>query len=116
MIAKSAGASADVRIETQYGVTINDPTLTEKMLPSLRKAVGVTNVSVGPKSSTSEDFSSYQELIPGLFFYVGITPKGTDPEKTATNHSPRFYVDEAGLLTGVKVMTQLAVDYLQMAK
>ena len=73
-------------------------------------------MSLGQKSGGAEDFSFYQKIIPGLFFFVGVTPKGTDPKKTAPNHSPRFYVDEAGLLTGVKAMTQLAVDYLQMAK
>lgn len=115
MIAKSAGASAAVQIESPYKVTVNDEKLTEKMLPSLRKAAGAQNVSLRPKSPGAEDFSNYQEIIPGLFFFIGITPKGTDPNKTAPNHSPRFYVDEAGLLVGVKALAQLTVDYLQAA-
>ena len=31
----------------------------------------------------------------------------------AANHSPLFYVDEAALVTGVRVMANLAVDYLE---
>jgi len=116
MIAKSAGANVDVTIESPYKVTFNDEKLTEKMLPTLRKVVGVENVYLDQKQTVTEDFSYYQEVIPGLFFFVGITPKGTDPKKTAPNHSPRFYVDEAGLVVGVKGLAQLAVDYLQAAK
>jgi amidohydrolase len=113
MIAKSAGAGAEVRIESPYHVTVNDERLTALMAPTLRRVAGAENVLLGPKASTAEDFSFYGEIVPGLFFRIGITPRGTDPKKAANNHSPRFYVDEAGLLLGVKAMTQLAVDYLQ---
>jgi amidohydrolase len=113
LIAKSAGASAEVRIESPYKVTVNDEKLTEKMLPSLRKAAGAQNVSLSPRLSVAEDFSFYQEIIPGLFFYIGITPKGTDPRKAEFNHSPRFYVDDTGLPLGMKALAQLTVDYLQ---
>ena len=115
MIAKSAGASAEVTIESPYKVTVNDERLTERMLPTLRKVAGMQNVHLDQKSPAAEDFSYYQEIIPGLFFYIGITPKGTDPKSTAPNHSPRFYVDEAGLIVGVKALAQLSVDYLQAA-
>jgi amidohydrolase len=115
MIAKSAGASAEVKIESLANVTINDEKLTERMLPTLRKAAGMQNVSLAQKAPTAEDFSFYQEIIPGLYFFVGINPKGTDPKKSAPNHSARFYVDEAGLLVGVKALAQLSVDYLQAA-
>ena len=114
-IAKSAGASAEVRIESPYRVTVNDEKLTERMLPTLQKAAGAQNVSLAPKATGAEDFSEYQEVVPGLFFFVGITPKGADLKTAAPNHSPRFQIDEAGLVTGVKALSQLAVDYLQSA-
>jgi amidohydrolase len=113
MIAKSAGASAEVEIDATYGVTINDPALTERMAPTLRRVAGEGNVFMAPKLTGSEDFSKYQEKIPGLFFFVGVTPKGADPKRTAPNHSPHFYVDEAALLLGVRALAHLAVDYLE---
>ncbi|HLZ44425.1 MAG TPA: amidohydrolase [Gemmatimonadales bacterium] len=111
-IAQSAGASAVVTIDTTTAVTYNDPALVEKILPTLREVAGASHVSLGPPITAAEDFSRYQQRIPGVFFFLGITPPGTDPAKVAPNHSPRFYVDEAALPVGVRALAHLAVDYL----
>jgi amidohydrolase len=92
--------------------TYNDPALTEKILPTLREVAGASHVAVATPTTTAEDFSRYQQRIPGVFFFLGITPPGTDPAKAAPNHSPRFYVDEAALPVGVRALAHLAVDYL----
>ncbi|MSU62263.1 MAG: amidohydrolase [Pedosphaera sp.] len=111
-IAQSAGATADVKIENDAPITFNDLNLTAKVTGSLRR------VSVGrcdsntPAVTISEDFSFYQQRVPGLFFFLGVTPKGTDPSTVAPNHSPKFFVDEGALITGVRAMASLAVDYL----
>src|SRR2546422_8713909 len=111
-IAQSAGATALVVIDTTTAVTYNDPALTEKILPTLRQVAGPSHVALGPPITAAEDFSRYQQRIPGVFFFLGITPPGTDPAKAAPNHSPRFYVDEAALPVGVRAMAHLAVEYL----
>src|SRR5882762_10193337 len=111
-IAQSAGATAQVVIDSATAVTYNDPELTEKILPTLREVAGASHVALGTPVTTAEDFSRYQQRIPGVFFFLGITPPGTDPAKVAPNHSPRFYVDEAALPVGVRAMAHLAVDYL----
>ena len=111
-IAQSAGATAQVVIDSATAVTYNDPELTEKILPTLREVAGASHVALGTPVTTAEDFSRYQQRIPGVFFFLGITPPGTDPAKAAPNHSPRFYVDEAALPVGVRAMAHLAVDYL----
>src|SRR5437667_4908410 len=111
-IAQSAGASAVVAIDTGAAVTYNDPALTERILPTLREVAGASHVTLAPPITAAEDFSRYQQRIPGVFFFLGITPPGTDPAKAAPNHSPRFYVDEAALPVGVRAMAHLAVDYL----
>ena len=49
--------------------------------------------------------------MPGLFFWVGVTPPGEDPARAAPNHSPRLRVDEAGLLPGLRAMLHLVADY-----
>jgi amidohydrolase len=115
-IAQSAGATAQVIIDTTTGVTYNDPALTESILPTLRQVAGASHVVLAAPTPTAEDFSRYQERIPGVFFFLGITPPGTDPAKAAPNHSPRFYVDEAALPVGVKALAHLAVDYLSQSR
>src|SRR5437867_6315606 len=111
-IAQSAGATARVVIDTATAVTYNDPALTESILPTLRAVAGASHVSLATPVTAAEDFSRYQQRIPGVFFFIGITPSGTDPSKVAPNHSPRFYVDEAAFPVGVRAMAHLAVDYL----
>ena len=115
-IAQSAGATARVTIDSGPPVTYNDPALTEQMLPTLRQVAGAANVRLAAPLTPAEDFSRYQERIPGLFFFLGITPPGTDPRTVAANHSPRFFVDEAALPVGVRALAHVAVDYLSGAR
>ena len=115
-IAQSAGATAQVTIDTATAVTYNDPALTESIVPTLRAVAGTNHVGLAPMITAAEDFSRYQQRIPGVFFFLGITPPGSDPAKVAPNHSPRFYVDEAAFPVGVRVMARLAVDYLSRTR
>jgi amidohydrolase len=111
-IAQAAGATAEVTIEFGNPVTFNDPVLAARMTPSLRRVAPAEFDPNAAVSTTSEDFSAYQQKVPGLFFFLGVTPKGADPSTVAANHSPRFFVDEGALITGVRALASLAVDYL----
>ncbi|MBM3807839.1 MAG: amidohydrolase [Acidimicrobiia bacterium] len=111
-LAASAGATASVEFGLGYPVTRNDPALTERMVPTLRRVAGADNVRVGPLTGTAEDFSYFQQQVPGLFVFLGVTPKDQDWTKAPQNHSPLFFADESALPVGVKVMTNLALDYL----
>ncbi len=115
-IAQSAGAKADVRVVELYNATVNNPGLTEEMGATLRRVAGEGNYGLQPKSTASEDFSFYQEKVPGMFFYLGVTPKDVNPETAAPNHSPRFYVDESGFINGVRALSNLTVDYMAKAR
>lgn len=115
-IAKSSGAEADVNIIEGYPVTVNNPELTAKMLPTLQNVVGKNNIVEVPKVTGSEDFSFYAQEVPGLFVFLGGTPVGQDASKAPTNHSPNFYADEASFKLGTKALSQLAIDYLAMKK
>jgi amidohydrolase len=114
-IAEAAGAQAKVDIERRVPVMANDPGLTERMLPTLRRVAGDRNLVLRDKTTGYEDFSYFSQRVPGLFIGLGISPPGTDMSKVAYNHSPRFYVDESGLLLGVRALTSLTVDYLTRA-
>lgn len=115
---EAAGAKAEVLIpySSHYPVTFNDIALTEKMLPSLQSTAGAENVKLRPPVTGAEDFSFYQEKVPGLFFFLGAMPKGNDPLKTASHHTPDFFIDESSFNLGVKAMINLTLDYMVMKK
>jgi amidohydrolase len=110
--AEMAGAKGEITYDIGYPVTTNDPTLTERMVPTLRRVAGAENVRVGPLTGTAEDFSFFQQKVPGMFFFLGVTPKGVDPKTAPQNHSPFFAADESALPVGVKALTNLALDYM----
>jgi amidohydrolase len=109
-IAAGAGASVKVTIDRGYPVTSNDPALTKRMLPSLEKSAP-GQVKESELITGAEDFTYYQRQAPGFFFFLGITPND-QVGKAASNHSPLFFVDEKALVTGVRALANLAVDYM----
>lgn len=113
-IAESAGATADVSITNKTAITYNDPSLTEKMIPTLEAVAGKENVLLTPAVTGAEDFSFYQEKIPGLYFFLGGAPKGKPISETAPHHTPDFYIDESGFVLGMKAMSDLTIDYMEM--
>jgi amidohydrolase len=112
--AEAQGATAEVKIpySNHYPVTFNDLKLTQKMLSSLQRTAGAENVLLRPPVTGAEDFSFYQEKVPGLFFFLGGMPKGQDPLKAPSHHTPDFYIDESGFTLGVKALCNLTLDYM----
>jgi len=115
-IAAANNAEAEVTIEEATAVTIDDAALTEQLLPTLRRVAGASNVSVQQRVMVAEDFSYFQQQVPGLFYFVGITPSDQDPAEAEPNHSPGFYVDETGIMLGARSLAALVIDVLQAGK
>jgi amidohydrolase len=111
-IAGGATATFEPDLDS-YPVLVNDPALTQRMLPTLKAVAGSAHVVMLPLITASEDFAFFAQKVPGMYINIGITPLDKDPATAPPNHSPLFYVDETGLPTGVRVMAQLAVDYLR---
>jgi amidohydrolase len=114
-IARSAGAFAQVGFDNAYPVTVNDIPLTGRAVPTLERVAGKDKVFVGQKITGCEDFSYFQQKVPGFFYFIGITPRGVDRKQSAPNHSPRFFVDESALLLGVRSLAHLTLDYMTSA-
>lgn len=112
-IGEAHDAKVTVEIDPGVPVTFNDPGLTTQMLPTLRKVYGEQNVYMSSRITGAEDFSFYQEEIPGFFFFIGARPEDVPIDKAVPNHSPFFYVDESALVPGVKAMSFMALDYLR---
>ncbi len=111
-IAESSGATAEVDIQIGYPVTYNDVPLTNQMVPSLMKAAGEENVHSVDARTGAEDFSFFAQRVPAFYFFTG----GAAPDREAfPHHTPDFYIHEPGMLTGVKAMAFVAVDYMKSA-
>ncbi|MGC4023095.1 MAG: amidohydrolase [Cyclobacteriaceae bacterium] len=115
-IAESAGATADVNIVQKTLITFNDPALTMKMLPSLKRAAGEENVMEIHAVTGAEDFSFYQDKVPGLFFFVGAKPSELNAGRPPSHHTPDFMIDERGFITGLQAMLNVTTDYMFMKK
>jgi amidohydrolase len=115
-IAESAGATAEVTIERKTPITYNDPALTAKMLPSLKRAAGENHVIEIHAVTGAEDFAFYQQKVPGLFFFVGAMPSGIDPVNAPSHHTPDFMIDERGFTVGLKAMLNVTTGYMFMQK
>ena len=117
-VAAAHGATVEAKIPDKdgYPVTINDPALTARMLPSLQAVVGKDNVYEPPLQMGAEDFSQLAQQAPGMFFFVGSTAKGVDLATVPNNHSPQFLLDESSLDVGFRALMQVALDYLHQAQ
>lgn len=114
--AESNGAEAKLELpfSSRFPVTFNDLDLTAKMLPTLEKSAGKSNVVVIPADTGAEDFSFFANEVPGFYFYIGGMPKGQDPKTSGPHHTPEFFLDESGFSTGINAMVNLVVDYMEL--
>jgi amidohydrolase len=109
-IAESQGAVAEVSIDNGYPITYNDPELTEEMIPSLNEAAGENHVHQVKPWTGAEDFAFYQQEVPGLFFFLGGTPRGK-LDQAFPHHTPDFFVADESMTTGIRAFCYLVIDY-----
>ena len=110
-IARSYGGNAIIEIDDGADITFNDPAMMNKMLPSLKKSAGSENVILSNAKTLAEDYAYYLNEIPGFLFELGGYNTNEKREAPA-HHTPDFFIDDSSLLLGVKVMTNLALDFL----
>ena len=115
-IARGSRATCKVCITKSYPVTVNHPALTAAMLPTLQRVAGPERAHLVPKVMGSEDFSFFQQVVPGLFIFLGCAADQAAAATSAPNHSPRFEVDERCLVLGVRALANLTCDYLESSE
>lgn len=111
-IAKAYGGEASIEIRTNTAITYNDPDLVVQMLPTIKRVAGEVNVQTQNAVTGAEDFSYFQEKVPGFFFFLGGMTAGSN--QSFPHHTPDFLIDDSGLLLGVKTLTEMSLDYLNM--
>ncbi len=117
-IAKSMNAQAIVTLPLDYSypITYNDEKLMTEMLPVLQATAGVGNAKVTNPVTGAEDFSFFQEKVPGLYLFVGGRSKDMSANQAPDHHTPEFEIDESGMKLGVELLTNLTLDYMSNHK
>ena len=109
-ITKANEPTYELKTTSITALVYNDPKLVEGALPAMRRAVGAGKVVEVPQRMGAEDFSFYQEVIPGFLFRLGCGNKVRGI--TSDIHTPGFDIDEECLVVGVKTMADVVLDYL----
>ena len=109
--AAAHGATADVQINEGYRVTINNPDLMERMLPTTRAVLGEDKLVPAGLGTASEDFSFFALEVPGKYVFLGVTPEDQDPATAPGNHSPHFYADESAMKVGTELFINWALNF-----
>ena len=111
-VAKSNNIESKITYLVSYPITFNDPYLYEEILPTLERVNGKRNVHLMKAITGAEDFSYFQEKVPGTYFFIGGQKPGVDLSKVAPHHTPDFYVDDSAIPTGIRSMIGLTLDYI----
>ncbi|NER16755.1 amidohydrolase [Spongiivirga citrea] len=111
-IAKAYKAEATLEIADGTAITYNNETLVAQMLPTLQRTAGNDKVKLIDAITGAEDFSFFQEKVPGFYFFLGGTPLDMKEEDAPSHHTPDFFIDEDGMKLGVRALTNLTFDYL----
>ncbi|MDT5059726.1 MAG: hypothetical protein QOH63_185 [Acidobacteriota bacterium] len=109
-ITKAYGATFDMDYAEGAAVTYNEPALVEETLPTIRRVIGEKNVITRKPQMGAEDFSYFQKVVPGFYYFLGVGNRAKGI--TAQIHTPEFDLDEESLVIGVKVMSNVLLDYL----
>lgn len=111
-IAEAYGAEVDLEIGIGYPVTKNDLELTKAMIPALYRAAGEENVIITAASTGAEDFSFFANKVPSLYWFTGGRPSNISAHEAKPHHTPDFFIDESGMITGVKAMANVVTQYM----
>ncbi|MDA7856957.1 M20 family metallopeptidase [Gammaproteobacteria bacterium] len=108
------GTGTEITVEFDVGgfypVTFNNTDLVERLTPSLKRATNNKVYEMTP-STGAEDFSFFSNVIPGMYFWLGVNAPGV--MEAPGNHSPYFVVDDGALDEGLKALVYLVEDYLK---
>lgn len=86
----------------------NNPYLSELMMNSMEKVVGKENVVRVEFGMGSEDFSRFTDIVPSVFFRLGIRNEAKGINQLA--HQVDFKLDEDALFFGAQSFVQFVLD------
>ncbi len=103
-VAEAMGATVEIQLPytTSYPVPYNNADLVNRTLPILKAIAGDENVKLRHPVTGAEDFSFFSREAPGFMYFLGGKPLDVPYEESPSHHTPEFFIDESGLLLGVK--------------
>ena len=110
-ICAAFGATCQLEIGGGVGSVVNTEEGAEIVRNAALAVVPSEDVIEISPEMVSEDMSEFLNRAPGCFFFIG----ANDPEKplNAPHHNPRFDWDERMMPTGVAIMANATVEYLE---
>ncbi|MEA4846714.1 MAG: amidohydrolase [Clostridiaceae bacterium] len=104
-------AAYEFAYDPYYPPVINNNEMTILIEKAGKEILGEDNVIVVDKPTMgAEDFSYFQQKVPGVFFIVGTYNK--EKGLTSPLHNPKFNVDEDIIPRAAAVLAQSALTYL----
>jgi amidohydrolase len=103
-VATAHRCEVDFAYEEGYAATVNDAAVAELV----RRNVDDERLIELDPIMGGEDFSAYQQVVPGCFFIVGAGGPDRPP-----HHHPRFTVDEEAMPVAVDTFVRTALDFLR---
>ncbi|MBD8586825.1 amidohydrolase [Peribacillus simplex] len=112
-ITEAHGATYDFDYQFGYAPTINDEEVTRLMDETVCEVFGEESREILKPIMGSEDFSAFQEVVPGT--YIGIGARNEEKGIIYPHHHPKFTVDEQALQNGVKLYVHGTLKMLNLA-
>ncbi|MDP3803262.1 amidohydrolase [Brevundimonas sp.] len=113
-VAETYGATAEFSVRQNAALVFNNEELSAWLAPVLTEAAGEGNVNPAtPPTTVAEDFSYLSQEVPGVFYHLGGSKDGVDPNSSPPNHSPGFDVNETVLPVGVRAHVLSALRFLE---
>lgn len=104
----SHGATCDVDIQVGYPSLFNDVSLANEMKTKMQAFLGNDNVVDIPQRMTSEDFAYFSQVMPALFFRLGVRNEAKGIVHGV--HTPYFDIDHKALEIGAGLMAYLVLS------
>ena len=97
-------------IDYQFGYGMTDNNLEKTAyVRSLAEQFTDANVIANPTYLAGEDFSAFAEIVPSTFAFIGVGNEEKDC--IYPHHHPKFNLDEDGLLLGLQMFVNVAMNY-----
>ncbi|MEJ7809497.1 MAG: amidohydrolase [Gemmatimonadaceae bacterium] len=108
-VTRAGGGTFTLTFDRAYPLTANDSALYRRMQPTIVRTLGAPKVIVMRPTTGGEDFSFFANKVPGFFYFLGSRKPGTT---SGGQHTPTFLADDSAVPIGMRVMTNLLLDYL----
>lgn len=108
---KALGGEVEIDYKFLIPAVVNEAGITEIARSAATSVVGEENVLIPDSSMGGDDFSYFQQKVPGCYVWLG----SRNEEKGIIHdlHHPKFMVDEEAIKIGVKWMVQCAFQLLE---